>query len=297
MKPNPTFIDPAALMQGRMAGLWQSIGSQPKPPDDVVEWLARARLLYGVPFEYIVPDAALLPIESVRFFFVDESWIDALIDGALAVAKASTFEHVHHEANCAALRAAVAEKSLELRKTLRGVDPVRTYDTKVGPVSGMLIRSRLISGYPGVEVVANPGSDPAMALLRIDRPAPDLLFVLFNGVPHTIELREPREGVVPGIAGVVQATGEARYKRMEPDAQGNLQGKEDLTFPFRAGGKRVLDILRMPQPPLPRKRSAPEIAGNLLRTQGVIRFLGFDGGPRLVWKDQPLDWSGQGGPP
>ncbi len=47
-------------------------------PPDVVRFLARLRLLEGVPFNYLVPDATMLPLESIRFFYVDRNWLDAL---------------------------------------------------------------------------------------------------------------------------------------------------------------------------------------------------------------------------
>ena len=46
-------------------------------PAEVIDWLARLRLLHGVPFAYLVPDADLLPPESVRFFYLDRDWTDA----------------------------------------------------------------------------------------------------------------------------------------------------------------------------------------------------------------------------
>ena len=44
------------------------------PPAMVSEWLARLRLLKGVPFPHLVPDEAMLPPESVRFFQLDFNW-------------------------------------------------------------------------------------------------------------------------------------------------------------------------------------------------------------------------------
>ena len=54
-------------------------------PPDIVRYLARLRLLEGVPFNYLVPDATMLPLETIRFFYVDRNWLDALVDGALSV--------------------------------------------------------------------------------------------------------------------------------------------------------------------------------------------------------------------
>ena len=38
-----------------------------------------------MPFSYLVPDAELLPLESIRFFYLDRAWTDALVQGALSV--------------------------------------------------------------------------------------------------------------------------------------------------------------------------------------------------------------------
>ena len=62
-------------------------------------FLAHLRLLIGVPFDYLVPDARLLPDESIRFFYLDRSWTDRLVDGAIAVGKIGTREQAHHQAH------------------------------------------------------------------------------------------------------------------------------------------------------------------------------------------------------
>ena len=49
-------------------------------------WLAGLQTLAGVPFAYLVPDARMLPPESIRFFAVDPNWTTALTDGALSLA-------------------------------------------------------------------------------------------------------------------------------------------------------------------------------------------------------------------
>jgi hypothetical protein len=70
-------------------------GDAPDPgprsvPRDLRLWLARLRLLEGVPFGYLVADASLLPPESIRFFHVDRGWTDALVEGALSVGTVTT---------------------------------------------------------------------------------------------------------------------------------------------------------------------------------------------------------------
>ena len=39
-------------------------GTRLRIPEDIGEWLGRVLLLYGVPFNYLVPDEAMLPQRS-----------------------------------------------------------------------------------------------------------------------------------------------------------------------------------------------------------------------------------------
>jgi hypothetical protein len=47
----------------------------------------RATLFKGVPLFYLAADERMLPAESIRFFHVDQSWLTALIDGALSIGR------------------------------------------------------------------------------------------------------------------------------------------------------------------------------------------------------------------
>ena len=58
-----------------------------EPPPEVTRFCARAVLLYGVPFHYLVPDERMLPPESIRFFYLDPGWIATLIQGATSVGR------------------------------------------------------------------------------------------------------------------------------------------------------------------------------------------------------------------
>jgi hypothetical protein len=63
-------------------------------PRDVGEWLGRLLLLYGVPFNYLVPDEAMLPSESIRFFYLDPGWMKCLLEGACSVGKSSSLDEL-----------------------------------------------------------------------------------------------------------------------------------------------------------------------------------------------------------
>src|SRR6516225_7814276 len=82
-------------------------------PPYMESFLAHLRLLVGVPFDYLVPDARLLPDESIRFFYVDRSWTDRLVDGAVSVGKIGTREQAHHQA-----QSPVVQQQLDLSERI-----------------------------------------------------------------------------------------------------------------------------------------------------------------------------------
>ena len=115
------------LNPGQVPGLSGDPGeSPPAPPsglpDYLESFLAHLRLLVGVPFEYLVADARLLPDESIRFFYVDRSWTDRLVDGALSVGKIGTREQAHHQARHPAIRAHLDRVERVVRALQRGTD-------------------------------------------------------------------------------------------------------------------------------------------------------------------------------
>ena len=85
-------------------------------PGELRRFLARLRLLHGVPFSYLVPDADLLPTESIRFFYIDRAWTDALVQGALSVGTISSADRTQLEAVYPHIRAEVDEAERTIRQ-------------------------------------------------------------------------------------------------------------------------------------------------------------------------------------
>ena len=84
-------------------------------PGELRRFLARLRLLHGVPFSYLVPDAELLPLESIRFFYIDRAWTDALVQGALSVGTITTADRAQLEAVYPHIRDEVDEAERTIR--------------------------------------------------------------------------------------------------------------------------------------------------------------------------------------
>jgi hypothetical protein len=173
--------------------------------EKISSWLANLYLLYGVPFNHLVPDERLLPQESIRFFYLDRNWLDLLLDGALSIGMHSSRDLDYQKTVYGTITDMVHERIQTMRDRLLG-----NHNGKVAgnnnemPLAGMLIRSAVVSGWPGLEVRAyrasdgNKGTEP-VGLLRMDRPAPDVLFCIFNQIPAWVEFNEPKEGLHFGV--------------------------------------------------------------------------------------------------
>jgi len=275
-------------------------------PGEVRRFLARLRLLHGVPFSYIVPDADLLPIESIRFFYVDRAWTDALVQGALSVGTISTVDRAQLEGVYAHIRDDVDQTERTIRKPqgeplLQGAG---------GTITGFVMRSRAVSGWPNLHVRAYARdllpddalttaaeSDPArLKVLRMERLAPAVLFVLFDGVPAVVHVEEPRQGIQFGVRLDPQAPPAQRSAKVHLRDVNNGESvppKETLTpgnsvdVPFRPGAPGVIDLTEL------RKRlaaKAPHSGGTLEPNEYALEMLRFP--YRQVFGD-PKDLEGQ----
>ena len=100
----------------------------------------------------------MLPDESIRFFHLDRSWTDRLVDGVFAVGKIGTREQAHHQARGPGHRAQLDEAEPGVRPLQRGLgtlqEPAATAEADAGqPITGLLLRSALVSGWPHMEVL------------------------------------------------------------------------------------------------------------------------------------------------
>ncbi|NIG56677.1 hypothetical protein [Chitinophaga sp. Cy-1792] len=174
-------------------------GSYPPPelPDHLTTWLAQLTLLYGMPVEYMVADNRMLPIESMRFFYIDRNWLDRLVDGALSVGVLSSKEQVFNETFYEEIYAQIDAKQLLLRSELREEAPPVT--TMVGGgMTGMIFRSEVVAGWPGLEVEATSSGTP-VTILRMDRLSDNVLLIIWDGIPDKVNVIEPSEGLAFGV--------------------------------------------------------------------------------------------------
>ncbi len=124
-----------------------SVGSMPqKLLDKFTSWKA----LNGIPYRYLVPDATLVPSESIRFFRLDNNWVNAFLCGAFSIGH--TVE---------------ADLSGELLKVLLNSKTVTNpTEHKTDVYSGFFINSMVVSGWPDFKVDALNTTGASISLVR-----------------------------------------------------------------------------------------------------------------------------------
>lgn len=193
--PQPQVLAAAGTVQRPLGFAATAAEPSPAPPEAVIDWLAQLTLLQGLPFEYLVPYGALLPAESIRFFYIDENWLDRLIDGAVSVGVASTQDSAFNAAWYEALYNEVAAARATARAKMRG-KPAQAVTTST--ISGFLFRSVVVAAWPGIEIEAT-SQGAQLPILRMDRLSPTVLLCLFSGVPDEVQFIEPGEGLHFGL--------------------------------------------------------------------------------------------------
>jgi hypothetical protein len=271
-------------------------------PEYVADRLAELRLLHHLPFDHLVPDPALLPPESLRFFALDTAWTDALAEGALSVGVSSAAELAHHERTALAGRAAAAPRVAIVRDRMRGraVDAAGA-EPPAGPVTGLLLRSLAVSQFPGIQVRAYSGVIPAdqdpdtvagavkLRLLRLSQVAPSVLLALFDGVPSLVVLEEPHTSVQLGL--IAKSGGGYSLALRGSDGKAIEEGNAAVTIdvPLRQGSESlgVIDVAALAaridaeaqkRSQIPRPVGAAVLALELIRAPWRQRF----GSPKNV---------------
>jgi hypothetical protein len=208
------------------------------------QWLGALSLLKGVPFHYLVPDERMLPAESIRFFQVDPSWIESLLDGAFSLGRVTEANQAHDQAFSPRLHggaeaAASIARPQNLRAAARNMKPLAK------PASGFLLRSSAVTHWPGIEVEGRRNQVP-VHILRLER-LHSVLLCLFDQAVDTVSIHQPSEGV---HFGFLESEGQLikKLRRLKTDAGGaagsTIEGDPLTAIPYReaAGTLRIAGL-------------------------------------------------------
>ena len=168
--------------------------------DPIATWLSKLLLLAPLPFHSLVPLETMLPAESLRFFHVDPNWLEAQLDGALSIGVESSRDTFFHQIVGDVLYAAAYDAVETYRSTLEGSGPAQPA-TGTGAMSGLLLRSAVVAGWPNLAVRPTDAAGEPVKTLRMEHLSPNVLLCLFSGTPETITIAEPQEGFRFGVDG------------------------------------------------------------------------------------------------
>ncbi len=199
-------------------------------PSEISMWFYGMGHLKGVPFNYIVPDEQMLPQESLRFFYLDQKWIRALLDGAFSIGRVTSSDYeIDHDQ---------IQKSQNLLA-----------EALPSKVTGFLLRSSVVSGWPDLQVDGYSelikNTDPIsnktkkLDLLRMDRLSPNVLLCLFKGDIQTLDIYPKPEALHFGV-DIKEETGRTGFYKKLRDGEKIIE-----PLPWREEGMSIIDISRL----------------------------------------------------
>jgi hypothetical protein len=213
------------------------------------------------------------------------------VQGVLSVGTITTADRAQLEAVYPKIRDDVDETERTIR-TPRGEERLQGAG---GTITGFLMRSRAVSGWPNLHVRAYSRdvleddalttvaeSDPnRMKVLRMERLAPAVLLVLFDGVPAVVHIEEPRQGIQFGVR--LDPADPPAARKAKVKVRDNLTGDpvppkttftaaNSVDVPFRKRAPGVINVVEL------RKRlaaKAPNSGGALEPNEYALQMLRF----------------------
>ncbi|PHR20997.1 MAG: hypothetical protein COA38_19125 [Fluviicola sp.] len=216
---------------------------------DITQWFADLKLLKGVPLSYIIPSMDLVPFESLRFFYLDGDWMNALLDGANSIGDSTKLDSTLAQVQADTVRKSSTKRAFDARNEVPLNGFVKTNTEE--PVSGILLHSQVVDDWPGLEIAGYANSsDDKLPLLRMEKLREGVIICLFSGELDSVAIQEPTEGVHYGFRNHVDnvhviALKDPRGKR--PNGQSakevNLSVTNSLLFRnWKKDGPRVINF-------------------------------------------------------
>lgn len=139
-------------------------------PEKVKAWFEEFALLKNLPFNYLVPDPLMLPQESIRFFWVDNTWLECLSHGALTLGEKGA-------SNESDKQRYLANKENAFGQVFKRV------------LTGFLLRSTAVSEFPALNVKGfGKNSQQKLNVLRKDNLSNTVLMYLFEGEVGSVNI-------------------------------------------------------------------------------------------------------------
>jgi len=179
-------------------------------------------------------------------------------------------------------RAGVRRQAL-LRRPANRAHALQSADgdatTTAPAVTGFLLRSRVVRGWPGLEVSGWSGApaDAPLRILRMDRLGASILLCLFDGDVARVDIHEPAEGLHFGFKPV-PTDSDGSKKQYSKLVEHLSDTPVQIDVPFRKC-RRVLDVARLADQirrSVPVRVTPAELGLVMVQRVGAMAF-SFDG--------------------
>lgn len=212
-----------------------------KLENTIKNWFCQLSLLNEVPFNYLVADEKMLPPESIRFFNIDEHWMECMMYGAFTIG--GNIRKMSEEDN----------SRLKCFKEL-------TSELSKSDKSGFILRSQLVADYPDLmvdayssivdheKIMTHSESVTKLEKLRLERLGPEVLICLFQGKGNisTAELYLKPEGLHFGLDEELADDGKNMKYEKNISKKSNQETYDVITVPLKNllkdKNKRVINI-------------------------------------------------------
>jgi hypothetical protein len=156
-------------------------------------------LLKDVPFHHLVPDQRMLPQETIRFFLLDQNWVDCLMGGAKSVGLESSKDSFFYQAMKDVIDDAVTQAVQAYRVTVAGTSMNQVEaDSPKQAMSGVLIRSAVVANYPDLQVHGY-SNGVLLKTLRMEKLSDSVLVVLFLDVADSLKITQNHDSMQLGV--------------------------------------------------------------------------------------------------
>ena len=216
--------------------------------NNIISWLTKLRLLYGVPFEYLVINEEMLPVESIKFFYLDHNWITSLIDGAYSIGRATVSEEAHDNAFSCHVNLGSHKESSRFRAQAFGLEGT---NNTMEVITGFLLRSSVVSQWPGLEV-SGYSEDPSSSnsskldILRMDHISPSIILCLFAGEVNYLRINNPPEDLHFGFDP--KSKNDQDFQKILKNADGTQNKENTLNINssfYRDQNKEGKNVIKM----------------------------------------------------
>ncbi|KAJ6021230.1 hypothetical protein N7540_006734 [Penicillium herquei] len=147
----------------------------------MLKQLLEFKFVHTIPINYLIPALDFLPPESIRFFYVDKSWIDAFMDGSLSIGNTLDVDGTD------SIKAEIKQSVVLYENT--PIDyPSGRHKPQI-PKYGFFIRSELISIWPDMRFSApfpQNFKGGKLEILSTKRLENDVMMVLLDRCPEDL---------------------------------------------------------------------------------------------------------------